>query len=482
MQAPIPPKKGTGGGPVAVICYICGRQYGTRSIQIHQAQCIKKWEKENAELPPSQRRTLPEKPKELTRISPGKQLEQQNQIAFDLYQKQLVPCSQCGRTFQPDRLEVHMRSCKKLNPIKNPNITPLPSNNTPNRSSNASQRTNTKKGLSASVTAQAANSTHVDKQPHRSQTATFSRNYKSKHQLPSIDATNANISKSKNSAKVSQRTTSASNNVRQKIPRKPKTLICYICGREFGTTSLAIHEPQCLEKWKIENSKLPKSQRRPLPVKPAINAGESGSKDQHAEMNRLAYKSAMEQLLPCKNCGRTFLPDRLPVHLRSCKPSPASLAAKKTESAKTNRNSKSTSKISLEFNAANGNSSFTNNKLSISEDKDQKVMNNIPYVICYVCGKKYGSASIKIHEPQCLKKWELENAALPPQQRRKTPIKPVERSLPTTGKKISQSEWEAANEQAWQSAQAQLIPCPNCGRTFLSDRLPVHLRSCKPKH
>jgi hypothetical protein len=23
-------------GPVAVVCYICGRQYGTRSIDIHQ--------------------------------------------------------------------------------------------------------------------------------------------------------------------------------------------------------------------------------------------------------------------------------------------------------------------------------------------------------------------------------------------------------------------------------------------------------------
>lgn len=26
-----------------------------------------------------------------------------------------MPCSNCGRTFLPDRLEVHMRSCAKLN-------------------------------------------------------------------------------------------------------------------------------------------------------------------------------------------------------------------------------------------------------------------------------------------------------------------------------------------------------------------------------
>jgi hypothetical protein len=48
----------------------------------------------------------------------------------------------------------------------------------------------------------------------------------------------------------------------------PRTVVCYICGREFGSKSIGIHEPQCLEKWKVENSKLPKGQRRPVPKKP----------------------------------------------------------------------------------------------------------------------------------------------------------------------------------------------------------------------
>jgi hypothetical protein len=37
------------------------------------------------------------------------------------------------------------------------------------------------------------------------------------------------------------------------------------------------------------------------------------------------------------------------------------------------------------------------------------------------------------------------------------------------------------NEAAWEASKAQLIPCPNCARTFNPERLPVHLRSCKPK-
>ena len=29
--------------------------------------------------------------------------------------------------------------------------------------------------------------------------------------------------------------------------RRPRTVTCYICGREFGSASFPIHEPKCLE-------------------------------------------------------------------------------------------------------------------------------------------------------------------------------------------------------------------------------------------
>uniref|UniRef100_A0A452UW55 C2HC/C3H-type domain-containing protein n=1 Tax=Ursus maritimus TaxID=29073 RepID=A0A452UW55_URSMA len=98
----------------------------------------------------------------------------------------------------------------------------------------------------------------------------------------------------------------------------PGFRVCYICGREFGSQSIAIHEPQCLEKWRTENSKLPKHLRRPEPSKPQPLGG-SGSYNLQA-VNEAAFQSSQAQLLPCESCGRTFLPDRLPVHQRSCKP------------------------------------------------------------------------------------------------------------------------------------------------------------------
>uniref|UniRef100_A0A8C6FP40 C2HC/C3H-type domain-containing protein n=1 Tax=Moschus moschiferus TaxID=68415 RepID=A0A8C6FP40_MOSMO len=96
--------------------------------------------------------------------------------------------------------------------------------------------------------------------------------------------------------------------------RRPGFQVCYICGREFGSQSLGIHEPQCLEKWRVENSKLPKHLRRPEPSKPPPLSG-SGSYTLQAA-NEAAAQSSQAQLLPCEACGRTFLPDQLLVHQR----------------------------------------------------------------------------------------------------------------------------------------------------------------------
>lgn len=49
---------------------------------------------------------------------------------------------------------------------------------------------------------------------------------------------------------------------------KPRALMCYICGREYGTTSLQIHLKTCMKKWEIEESKKPKKERRPMPQPP----------------------------------------------------------------------------------------------------------------------------------------------------------------------------------------------------------------------
>jgi hypothetical protein len=48
--------------------------------------------------------------------------------------------------------------------------------------------------------------------------------------------------------------------------RKPRTLTCCVCGRDFGLTSLKIHYPQCVEKFENEERKKIKEERKPTPI------------------------------------------------------------------------------------------------------------------------------------------------------------------------------------------------------------------------
>ncbi|XP_076994948.1 zinc finger protein 474 [Tamandua tetradactyla] len=219
-------------------------------------------------------------------------------------------------------------------------------------------------------------------------------------------------------------------------PRRPGFRVCYICGREFGSQSLAIHEPRCLEKWRIENQKLPKNMRRPEPSKPQPLSG-TGSYSLQAA-NEVAFRSAQAQLLPCECCGRTFLPDRLLVHQRSCKPKGEGPKAPNPKSPE--------------------------NLIGLKKGPNENPARPRT-LICYICGREFGTLSLPIHEPKCLEKWKIENDQLPRELRQPLPEK--RQPLP-----MGQSSQEGPSK-------AQLVPCPNCSRTFAPDRLQVHQRSCK---
>lgn len=72
---------------------------------------------------------------------------------------------------------------------------------------------------------------------------------------------------------------------------------------------------------------------------------------------------------------------------------------------------------------------------------------------CYICAREFGSASLQLHEPQCLKKWERENNLLPKHMRRKRPVKP--------DVNFNSDKW---NQLAWEASQVIFIfPHPGNG-------------------
>ena len=108
--------------------------------------------------------------------------------------------------------------------------------------------------------------------------------------------------------------------------QRPRMLICPLCGREFGSMSLNIHMKTCKEKFERQQKDLPPNQRRNADkIIASYNQnmammGGGGGYNNMDYMNAQAYDAYNNQaLVPCENCGRTFLPDRLLVHLRSCK-------------------------------------------------------------------------------------------------------------------------------------------------------------------
>ena len=114
-------------------------------------------------------------------------------------------------------------------------------------------------------------------------------------------------------------------NLPRRMPgERPRMLICALCGKEYGSLSLPIHQRKCKEDFNLMQSILPKNERRNADevIKNFQQKTTISGKGQYDidNLNEEAFKSYNElALVPCKNCGRTFLPDRLVVHLRSCR-------------------------------------------------------------------------------------------------------------------------------------------------------------------
>lgn len=102
------------------------------------------------------------------------------------------------------------------------------------------------------------------------------------------------------------------------INDKPKALLCHICGREYGTTSLKIHVPQC-EKLFIERESLkPKSQRRSVPTAISIDTNNMNNMNIQ-QYNQQAYQQYQtESMITCEWCNRRFADDRIHIHHKSC--------------------------------------------------------------------------------------------------------------------------------------------------------------------
>ncbi|KAF8292419.1 putative zinc-finger of a C2HC-type/Double zinc ribbon [Trypanosoma cruzi] len=257
---------------------------------------------------------------------------------------------------------------------------------------------------------------------------------------------------------------------------KPQLRVCYLCGQQFGSASIGIHIPQCYAKkvaqWEIAD---PVTRgKRPKHPDTVNWRGEGVSMD---KLNDEQFHEFTANLVPCRNCGRKFLPDRLVVHLRSCKGD-----SKRGSTLKTSGKDDGSS-----FNGTLGSgpsSTRRSTQSALGSRSPRKSAGHSPSLmsggrpqlpICYLCGQQFGSSSIAIHIPQCYGKKLAQWEAADVQTRGKPPKHPD-----TVNWKGEGTHMDEHNDAQFAEFVSNLEPCPNCGRKFLADRLVVHLRSCKP--
>ncbi|KEG10669.1 hypothetical protein DQ04_03441060 [Trypanosoma grayi] len=274
-------RKGPAFKPQLRVCYLCGQQFGSASIGIHIPQCYTKkvaqWEVSD----PATRGRKPKHPDTVNWKGEGISQEKLNDDQFHEFTANLVPCRECGRKFLPDRLVVHLRSCK-------------------GGGGGGGGRGASRGGASGGGGGGGGGGGYNG----------------------TMGSSQSSVQKSTSSAAtISPRSTkrSASRSSIRSPGYKPQLPICYLCGQQFGSTSIGIHVPQCYTKKLAQWEAADVNTRGKPPKHPdSVNwKGEGGGIEEHNDAQFAEFVSNLE---PCPNCGRKFLADRLVVHLRSCKP------------------------------------------------------------------------------------------------------------------------------------------------------------------
>ena len=113
--------------------------------------------------------------------------------------------------------------------------------------------------------------------------------------------------------------------------RPPVSLLCCLCGRQYGSASIAIHLRSCKERFLREEDAKPTGSRRPLPdmlfrensaataAFPGERTPTGASASPHIQQwNDEAASVYRDSMSECAFCARRFLPEKLEIHNRSC--------------------------------------------------------------------------------------------------------------------------------------------------------------------
>ena len=191
--------------------------------------------------------------------------------------------------------------------------------------------------------------------------------------------------------------------------RRPRHVICYLCGHEFSFASIKIHQKDCPTKAELLYRLVPKALQQSLPNPPELQIptevnlffsfllspfsncmSKTDPPEVYVNYNEVAEKIHRNFMPQCP-CGRRFVHDRILVHLRSCRPDLL--------------------------------------KDDLEEQSPKPKSRKLRHVFCYLCGQEFSYASIKIHQKDCPTKVELLHQLVPKVLRQPLPD-PPEMAIP----------------------------------------------------
>jgi Zn finger protein HypA/HybF involved in hydrogenase expression len=242
-----------------VVCHLCGNKFGQGSFHIHYKRCVAHWQAQEAQKPEHERIPLPASPLELLGETSSQQ--ERNELAQQThFQSTMSSCPTCGRNFARDKLDLHLPRCK-------PKFSrPAPTKSIPKEKPRFDP---------------AWESTDVEG------VQTLLHNLK----VNGIEAGYDGL----------------------------KTVVCYLCGRQYGLPSIAKHMPKCEQLWEKEQRTLPPTQRRKRPSLASSTDAEEIYSSLQAYNNAAFKVYNRKSLATCMRCSRTFTQDLLHIHAQSCK-------------------------------------------------------------------------------------------------------------------------------------------------------------------
>ena len=262
---------------------------------------------------------------------------------------------------------------------------------------------------------------------------------------------------------------------------------CRFCKREFGSASISIHEKQCEKKQAHAISsrsgvRVAERHRDIGPSRPKTRTLKRdvltrGGGDQPPLIKPNSFSVPT---LNCAECGTVIPSTKMLVHLRVC--NPPTFTHEVVE-------------VQCPLNGGRHDcKAKTKSKHTSTSASSAAAFRRPRTIICYICGREYGSKSISIHEPQCLKKWHIENNKLPIRERKPPPVKPAAKTATSTanafedmplpaltrseGKPASDEMMEAYFQNCYQEFEKELMPCGRCGRKFAPERYNRHTQNC----